>query len=147
MRVWKDRAYVAVRRTDRRIRGSGDGAGMVMDREMVWLGWQEKANCETPQAQAAARHFTDRDGNPATLMDLYYPSPEDKDSTKRAQLVQRICNACEVKQECLNYALRVKESHGVWGGLTTPERENLRMITELQAKVEPAKTSLKEIVS
>lgn len=103
---------------------------MVMNREMVWLGWQENANCETPQAQERARIFTDRNGDPATLLDLYYPSPEDMDSGARLKMVRSICDACKVKKECLDYAMRVKEGYGVWGGLTTPERERLRLANE-----------------
>lgn len=99
---------------------------MVVSRDMVWLGWQESANCETPEAQESAKVFSRRDGTPATLLDLYYPSPEDMDSTKRLDLVRAICDACTVQSHCLVYALNTKEPHGVWGGLTTPEREELR---------------------
>lgn len=119
---------------------------MVVDRDMVWLGWQESANCETPEAQErAAKMFTNRDGSPAALLDLYYPSPEDMDSNKRLKFVRHICNTCKVKKECLEYALTTRESHGVWGGLTTPERERLREMTLLDEKVGPAKEQLKEI--
>ncbi|HVJ98866.1 MAG TPA: WhiB family transcriptional regulator, partial [Acidimicrobiia bacterium] len=29
-----------------------------------------------------------------------------------------ICGDCSVQRDCLNFALRVREPHGIWGGLT-----------------------------
>lgn len=37
-----------------------------------------------------------------------------------------VCAACPVKSECLDFALRLKVAHGVWGGLSERERRNLR---------------------
>lgn len=34
----------------------------------------------------------------------------------------RICEHCEVKPECREYALTNREEHGVWGGLSVSER-------------------------
>jgi WhiB family redox-sensing transcriptional regulator len=36
-----------------------------------------------------------------------------------------ICNDCPVKDECLEYALDINETHGIWGGLNELERKNL----------------------
>jgi len=36
-----------------------------------------------------------------------------------------ICAQCIVQQECLDFALRVHEPHGIWGGLTEAERRRL----------------------
>lgn len=38
---------------------------------------------------------------------------------------RRVCGACEVRVECLAYALAVPETDGVWGGLTYRERRRL----------------------
>ncbi len=35
----------------------------------------------------------------------------------------RLCNNCCVQQECLEYALENEVEHGIWGGLSTPQRE------------------------
>ena len=35
---------------------------------------------------------------------------------------KRVCMACEVRAECLAYALEHGERHGVWGGLSYPQR-------------------------
>ena len=37
-----------------------------------------------------------------------------------------ICAVCPVKRECLDFALRLKVAHGVWGGLSERERRSLR---------------------
>jgi WhiB family redox-sensing transcriptional regulator len=37
-----------------------------------------------------------------------------------------VCAACRVKSECLEFALRLKVAHGVWGGLSERERRTLR---------------------
>lgn len=37
-----------------------------------------------------------------------------------------ICRTCPVKADCLDYALRHREYHGIWGGTTNRERRRLR---------------------
>jgi WhiB family redox-sensing transcriptional regulator len=37
-----------------------------------------------------------------------------------------VCTVCPVKNECLEFALRLKVAHGVWGGLSERERRSLR---------------------
>lgn len=41
-------------------------------------------------------------------------------------VARRICSTCPVKQVCLEYALRNRIDHGVWGG--TSERERRRIL-------------------
>lgn len=38
----------------------------------------------------------------------------------------RVCNRCPVRTECLDFALRTLEPHGIWGGKT--ERERLKIL-------------------
>ncbi|GEM_PF-1515863 len=49
--------------------------------------------------------------------------PEKGGSTRDAK---SICSGCEVKAECLNYALQNDERFGIWGGLSERERRRLR---------------------
>ena len=42
------------------------------------------------------------------------------------EIAKRICATCEVKSICLEYALRNRIDHGVWGG--TSERERRRIL-------------------
>lgn len=37
-----------------------------------------------------------------------------------------VCAVCAVKAECLDFALRLKVAHGVWGGLSERERRSVR---------------------
>lgn len=39
---------------------------------------------------------------------------------------KQVCQGCEVRAECLEYALANGVQHGVWGGLTDIERRRLR---------------------
>ncbi len=41
----------------------------------------------------------------------------------REQEAKSICARCEVRPECLAYALATRESYGIWGGLTELERK------------------------
>ena len=49
--------------------------------------------------------------------------PEKGGSTREAKSV---CKVCEVKQECLEYALAHDERYGIWGGLSERERRKLK---------------------
>lgn len=49
--------------------------------------------------------------------------PEKGGSTREAK---KICQQCEVKSECLDYALSNDERFGIWGGLSERERRRLR---------------------
>lgn len=49
--------------------------------------------------------------------------PEKGGSTREAK---RICLGCEVRDECLEYALANDERFGIWGGLSERERRRLK---------------------
>jgi len=49
--------------------------------------------------------------------------PEKGGSTREAK---RICTGCEVRAECLEYALAHDERFGIWGGLSERERRKLK---------------------
>lgn len=66
-------------------------------------GWQERALC----AQTDPEAFF----------------PEKGGSTREAK---RICSGCEVRGECLEYALLHDERFGIWGGLSERERRRLK---------------------
>ncbi|GAA3099768.1 hypothetical protein GCM10020254_51560 [Streptomyces goshikiensis] len=67
------------------------------------LGWQERALC----AQTDPESFF----------------PEKGGSTREAK---KVCLACEVRSECLEYALANDERFGIWGGLSERERRRLK---------------------
>lgn len=49
--------------------------------------------------------------------------PEKGGSTREAK---RICLGCEVRDDCLEYALAHDERFGIWGGLSERERRRLK---------------------
>ena len=67
------------------------------------LGWQERSLC----AQTDPEAFF----------------PEKGGSTREAK---RVCVSCEVRVECLEYALANDERFGIWGGLSERERRKLK---------------------
>ena len=67
------------------------------------LAWQERALC----AQTDPEAFF----------------PEKGGSTREAK---RVCSGCEVRAECLEYALGKDERFGIWGGLSERERRRLK---------------------
>lgn len=55
--------------------------------------------------------------------ELFYPEKGDSYS---ADMARRICMQCEVRVQCLNYALDNSERYGIWGG--TNERDRRPML-------------------
>jgi WhiB family transcriptional regulator, redox-sensing transcriptional regulator len=49
--------------------------------------------------------------------------PEKGGSTREAK---KVCRACEVRSDCLEYALTHDERFGIWGGLSERERRRLK---------------------
>jgi WhiB family transcriptional regulator, redox-sensing transcriptional regulator len=73
--------------------------------------WQENANCLGVDP------------------DLFFP--ERGASTREAKAV---CRGCEVREECLEYALRHGEKFGIWGGLSERERRRVRRQRSLERR-------------
>lgn len=72
--------------------------------------WHLKASCRGPESQ------------------LFFPPslPERREEREARELrAKRICLDCPVLDDCLEFALRVREPHGIWGGLTEAERRRL----------------------
>ncbi|KSW29281.1 WhiB family transcriptional regulator [Cellulomonas sp. B6] len=67
------------------------------------MGWQERALC----AQTDPEAFF----------------PEKGGSTREAK---KVCTQCDVRSECLEYALANDERFGIWGGLSERERRKLK---------------------
>jgi WhiB family redox-sensing transcriptional regulator len=86
-------------------RGMGPGiAGLLgIGSEADAQSWQEQALCAETDPEAFF--------------------PEKGGSTREAK---KICTGCEVKAQCLEYALANDERFGIWGGLSERERRRLR---------------------
>jgi WhiB family transcriptional regulator, redox-sensing transcriptional regulator len=72
--------------------------------------WQVKAACRGPQSSVffPPSHFERKD---------------EKES--REARAKAICGSCPVRRPCLDYALRIREPHGIWGGLSEVERKQV----------------------
>jgi WhiB family transcriptional regulator, redox-sensing transcriptional regulator len=44
---------------------------------------------------------------------------------ERENRAKSICATCSVQKDCLDYALRIREPHGIWGGHNELERRAL----------------------
>ncbi len=59
--------------------------------------------------------------------ELFFSPESERGPRRRARerAAKSYCARCPVVQQCLAHALAVKEPYGVWGGLTTGERQAL----------------------
>jgi WhiB family redox-sensing transcriptional regulator len=56
--------------------------------------------------------------------DLFFP--ERGAPRSDIEEAKKVCRACVVREECLEYALTAMERHGIWGGLSERERRRIR---------------------
>jgi WhiB family transcriptional regulator, redox-sensing transcriptional regulator len=54
--------------------------------------------------------------------DLFFPISGVGSSVAQADVAKDFCARCVVQPECLAFALRTRQVHGIWGGLTEEER-------------------------
>ena len=85
--------------------------------EWTW-GWQFDAACR---------------GEDSAL--FFAPNYFEKRMEKEAREVRAkaFCARCRVREECLEYAVRIRETHGIWGGLNEMERRQLLREQALRA--------------
>lgn len=72
--------------------------------------WQIKAACRGPQAT------------------VFFPPAQVErrdERVARERAAKAICKTCPVRQPCLEESLRIREPHGIWGGLSELERKQL----------------------
>ncbi|HWM95572.1 MAG TPA: WhiB family transcriptional regulator [Streptosporangiaceae bacterium] len=58
--------------------------------------------------------------------DLFFPVSSSGQSLAQVAKAKAICAGCQVRRECLAFALRTHQAHGVWGGLSEQERSLAR---------------------
>ncbi|HYF12169.1 MAG TPA: WhiB family transcriptional regulator [Actinomycetota bacterium] len=81
-------------------------------------GWQDGAAC---RGEDSAFFFAPS----------YFEKRYEKDA--REAKAKAICDRCPVREPCLEYALRIREPHGVWGGLNETERRHVLRQRSLRA--------------
>jgi WhiB family redox-sensing transcriptional regulator len=65
-----------------------------------------------------------RDSDP----DIFFPIGSTGPALEQIETARRICTACNVSEECLEFALATNQEAGVWGGTTEEERRKLRKV-------------------
>jgi len=88
-----------------------------MQTDWSW-GWQFDAAC---RGEDAALFFAPN----------YFERKDEKDA--REAKAKRYCAVCPVRLQCLEYAIRSREPHGIWGGLNELERRMLLRERQLRA--------------
>ena len=58
--------------------------------------------------------------------DLFFPIATGVAAGRQITEARRICAGCRVRQQCLDFAMRTGETHGIWGGTTPEERISAR---------------------
>jgi len=79
----------------------------------VWkaeVDWQDRALC--------------RGANADLFFSPTHLEKREERATREAQ-AKAVCARCPVRQQCLEFALAVREPHGIWGGLNETERKRL----------------------
>src|SRR5215469_10821005 len=57
--------------------------------------------------------------------DLFFPISSSGRAAEQVAKAKEICAGCSVQPECLDFALRTHQRHGVWGGTSEEERFRL----------------------
>ncbi|MCZ7535436.1 MAG: WhiB family transcriptional regulator [Acidimicrobiia bacterium] len=72
--------------------------------------WLPKAACRGPESA------------------LFFPpawSERRDERGEREARAKAICESCNVRRPCLEFAVAINEQHGIWGGLNESERRHL----------------------
>jgi WhiB family redox-sensing transcriptional regulator len=74
--------------------------------------------------------------------DLFFPIGNTSPAKIQTSEAKKICASCDVKDECLEFAMRTDEKNGIWGGHTEDERRALkRSRSRVQGKAGAASVS------
>jgi WhiB family redox-sensing transcriptional regulator len=58
--------------------------------------------------------------------DLFFPVGTTGPALEQIAAAKAVCNSCEAKEPCLEFALTTNQDSGVWGGTSEEERRKLR---------------------
>lgn len=72
------------------------------------MDWVQRARC--------------RDEDP----ELFFPIGTTGPAAAQVEMAKSVCMRCDVRAECLEWALATGQDAGVWGGLSEEERRALR---------------------
>ncbi len=58
--------------------------------------------------------------------DLFFPIGSTGPAVEQADEAKKVCMTCDVREQCLEFALASNQDAGIWGGLTEDERRTLK---------------------
>ena len=58
--------------------------------------------------------------------ELFFPIGTTGSAAIQAEKAKTVCRQCEVRVECLEWAMATGQDAGVWGGMSEEERRSLR---------------------
>ncbi|MDZ7732322.1 MAG: WhiB family transcriptional regulator [Acidimicrobiia bacterium] len=67
-------------------------------------------------------HAACRDTDP----DLFFPVGTTGPAIEQIENAKAVCDECEVREPCLEFALSTNQDSGIWGGTSEEERRKLR---------------------
>lgn len=66
-------------------------------------------------------------------LDLFFPKRGES-----AREAKEVCGGCEVREECLEYALATGQKYGIWGGMSERQRRRMRRQRALAVRTQQA---------
>lgn len=80
------------------------------------MDWRSRAAC--------------RDEDP----ELFFPIGTTGPAIEQSDAAKRVCARCQVREECLEFAIASNQDAGIWGGLTEDERKSLKRARQRRAR-------------
>jgi WhiB family redox-sensing transcriptional regulator len=89
------------------------------DKELYAMDWRHRSACldEDPE--------------------LFFPIGNTGPAILQIEEAKQVCRRCDVREQCLAWALEAGQDHGVWGGMSEDERRALKR-RNARAKVRTA---------
>ena len=72
------------------------------------MDWRHRAECLTEDPE------------------LFFPVGTTGPALAQVEETKKVCRRCEVREECLRWALEAGQDHGVWGGMSEDERRAMK---------------------
>lgn len=87
--------------------------------------------------------FAGRGGCLGSRPGMFYPGTDQPGFAEKERAAKAVCKTqCEVRKECLSYALEFGESFGIWGGYG--ERGRRRLFKQIQRGTMTIEDALKD---
>lgn len=58
--------------------------------------------------------------------ELFFPIGNTGPALAQVDEAKKVCARCDVRRECLNWAVQSGQDHGVWGGTSEDERRAMK---------------------